>query len=237
MTDHPTAATARDALATLTRAAAAMPDAALAPGDPRYEWWWNVMSPALAEAAQTLAAAEAPGRVAALETALRSIAAKEPAPAIPGCTCDPDSATDDDGNLVMCDLHEPMLRHLRWETLASLVIDYQAFMRHALAVADAALPAPASSAGVAGEVPCSNCGRHLDEHGGYGDPDYPAWRRECPAPTPTPSVAVARCSDGVIAVHAGIPTVATCGEPMDAAVHDHGSLDFDHDFTPGGSDE
>jgi len=90
-----------------------------------------------------LAAAEAPGRVAALEAALRAIAVREPAPAIPGCTCDPDSATDDDGNLVMCDLHEPMLRHLRWETLASLVIDYQAFMRHALAVADAALAAPA----------------------------------------------------------------------------------------------
>ncbi len=103
---------------------------------------------------ELLAAAEAPGRVAALETALRSIAAKEPAPAIPGCTCDPDSATDDDGNLVMCDLHEPMLRHLRWETLASLVIDYQAFMRHALAVADAALSAPAPTP----SEPVGRCG-------------------------------------------------------------------------------
>ncbi len=146
---------------------------------------------------RALATAEAPGRVAALEAALRAIAVREPAPAIPGCTCDPDSATDDDGNLVMCALHEPMLRHLRWETLASLVIDYQAFMRHALAVADATLAAHAPAAGVSGEVVafdeaddmCPNCQTPWKCNGPHFTEFTPRYQT---APAPTPSEPVER---------------------------------------------
>ncbi len=197
---------------------------------------------------ELLAAAEAPGRVAALETALRSIAAKEPAPAIPGCTCDPDSATDDDGNLVMCDLHEPMLRHLRWETLASLVIDYHAFMRHALAVADAALAAAEAPGRVAALEAALGIAYDLTRP----EPKMsgPHYRTIGPvtaqriheaivdaialaAPAPTPSEPVARCgftTDGFRCNDTPLQHRYLCG-----LLHSHTFLC--HPFTPGARDE
>jgi hypothetical protein len=59
-----------------------------------------------------------------------------PAPNVPGCTCDrdDDSWTDEPVEMPMCDYHEKRLRHLRWETLACLVIDYEAVIHAAIQV-------------------------------------------------------------------------------------------------------
>ena len=49
-------------------------------------------------------------------------------------------------------------------------------------------------------------------------------------PTPPATGTVERCAAGVEAVHAGIPTVVTCGEPRDSEAHEAGAPDFDHLF-------
>ena len=39
------------------------------------------------------------------------------------CTCDRDDDTHEDEPIVLCPKHEAMLRPLRWDTLASMVVD------------------------------------------------------------------------------------------------------------------
>lgn len=60
---------------------------------------------------------------------------------VPGCTCDRDNE-DTDEPFPFCRLHEERLRRLRWETLALLVIDYEAVL-HRITGALAALEAEA----------------------------------------------------------------------------------------------
>lgn len=70
---------------------------------------------------------------AALRTALaaemsRSESEVGPAPNIPECTCDrkDDSWVGEPVDMPLCPYHEKRLRHLSWETLACIVIDYEA---------------------------------------------------------------------------------------------------------------
>ena len=56
-----------------------------------------------------------------------ALAAKDgPANNEPDCTCDRDDDSDPGGPLTLCPKHERMLRPLRWETLAMMVIDLMA---------------------------------------------------------------------------------------------------------------
>ena len=55
------------------------------------------------------------------------------APNVPGCYCDRDDDSNEDGPIRLCDMHEKALRPLRWDTLASAFVDFQAAV-----VADAA---------------------------------------------------------------------------------------------------
>ena len=48
-------------------------------------------------------------------------------PNVPECTCDRDD-DEDEAPRVFCDYHEARLRHLRWDTLACIVIDYEAVL-------------------------------------------------------------------------------------------------------------
>jgi predicted nucleic acid-binding Zn ribbon protein len=48
-------------------------------------------------------------------------------PNVPECTCDRDD-DEDEAPRVFCDYHENRLRHLRWDTLACIVIDYEAVL-------------------------------------------------------------------------------------------------------------
>ena len=73
-------------------------------------------------------------RLRAIEAAARADA--RAVPNEPGCTCgrDDDSAVGG-GPLIMCEMHERMLRPLRWETLAMMVLDLlarEALLRAAL---------------------------------------------------------------------------------------------------------
>lgn len=51
-----------------------------------------------------------------------------PAPNLPECSCDrdDDSWVGEPVEMPLCPLHEKRLRHLSWESLACLVIDYEA---------------------------------------------------------------------------------------------------------------
>jgi predicted nucleic acid-binding Zn ribbon protein len=48
-------------------------------------------------------------------------------PNVPECTCDRDD-DEDEAPRVFCAYHEDRLRHLRWDTLACIVIDYEAVL-------------------------------------------------------------------------------------------------------------
>jgi hypothetical protein len=64
----------------------------------------------------------------ALPALVRVALAAQAGPAAnePDCTCDRDDDADPGGPLVLCPKHERMLRPLRWETLAMMVIDLMA---------------------------------------------------------------------------------------------------------------
>ena len=53
-------------------------------------------------------------------------AAREPSSNEPDCTCDRDDDSDPGRPVVLCEKHERMLRPLRWDTLAMMVVDFLA---------------------------------------------------------------------------------------------------------------
>jgi hypothetical protein len=64
----------------------------------------------------------------------RVINRQTPSPNVPGCTCDRDNE-DTEEPFPFCDMHEERFRPLRRETLALLVIDYEAVLHEAAAAA------------------------------------------------------------------------------------------------------
>ena len=58
------------------------------------------------------------------------------APNVPGCTCDRDDGSNPGGQIALCPMHVEALLHLRWDTLAAMVIDYQAAIHRVAAALD-----------------------------------------------------------------------------------------------------
>ena len=103
------------------------------------QWGANPTPDSVACADALFVAAASPVVVLALvRVALAARAG--PADNEPDCTCDRDDDSDPGGALTLCPKHERMMRPLRWETLAMMVIDLmanEAALRAALADLDA----------------------------------------------------------------------------------------------------
>jgi hypothetical protein len=217
-----TAATARESLAGLHEAAFDLVSWLVANHrEPAEQDGLIPINAALFKARQALAAAEAPGRVAALEAVIR----EQHRPVPYHWTYSNDRGTVCHGSTV--GLHH---RVERWPCDVE-----SAIVAAENAIAVRALAAPASPAGVSGEV-CAVCGEPKDniEQHSFRQPD--SHRFVLPAPAPTPTEPVERC------------VVAGCTDPTEpnSAFHtceDSASMYhclhdvYCHPFTPATRDE